>query len=229
MAADNLADGSAAILVIGIVLAIFGGSRLFVTIEEVLCIVHRAPSRLFVQQNLVAIGMLCLFIVLGVVMVGAAGAPAFLINVLPGLAGVQFVVFVGGIVVSTVTGCLLFSLIYFLVPNKPMRLADLWCGSLVASILLDIFIVLFPLYIRRFMGSFIGLLGFAILLILFFYYLSVILILGAQINAYCYEGVPPLPQDLVKFISNVTKPTVNMPPAVRLSRTRIRRASVPYR
>lgn len=86
-------------------------------------------------------------------------------------------------------------------PNKKIALKHIWLGAWIAAFLLEIFIVLFPLYIRRFMGSFIGLIGFAIILITFFYYFAVILILGVQINAYFGDRIQPLSEDLGTFLS----------------------------
>ena len=59
-----------------------------------------------------------------------------------------------------------------------MNLTQTWYGALIAAVLLDIFL---------------GLIGFAILVILFFYYFGLILILGAQINAYFVERHQPSP------------------------------------
>lgn len=205
IAADQLSKDAGGILAIGIVFAIFGASRLFIAIEKVLNIVYRAPSRSFLIQNLVAIGMLILFIFLIILIVAAAGAPAFLINVLPNQNGAQFGIFVAGILISNLFGFLLFFVIYWLVPNKKMRLKHIWLGSLIAAFLLHIYLLLFPLYIRRFMGSFLGLVGFAVLLILFFYYFSIILIFGAQINAYFFETLQPLKEDVGTFLSDAVK------------------------
>ncbi|CAF3653385.1 unnamed protein product [Rotaria sordida] len=51
IAANNLADDGGGILAIGIVFSIWGGSRLFVTIDNVLTIIYRTTSRSFIFQN----------------------------------------------------------------------------------------------------------------------------------------------------------------------------------
>ena len=76
-------------------------------------------------------------------------------------------------------------LIYLLAPNRKMNLTQTWCGALIAAVLLDIFLVLFPFYIRRCMDSFLGL----------------ILIFGTQINAYFFERHQSLPEKLATFTS----------------------------
>ncbi|UJR23903.1 hypothetical protein I4U23_026875 [Adineta vaga] len=200
IASNNLANGAGGILAIGIIFSLWGGSRLFVAIDEVFTIFYRTPDRGFVKKNLVAIGMLILFILLVLLIIISSGAPSFLINALPNQNGAQFGIFIAGIAISISVAFLLFFVIYILVPNKKMRLKYTWCGALVAAILLDIFLILFPLYIRRFMGSFIGLIGFVVILITFFYYFSIILLLGAQINAYFFERIQPLPEGLGTFL-----------------------------
>ncbi|CAF4192683.1 unnamed protein product, partial [Adineta steineri] len=68
---------------------------------------------------------------------------------------------------------------------------------------LEIFIILFPLYVRQFMGNYAGQIGFAVILILFFYYFAIILIIGAQINAYYFEQYPPYPDALGTYLSKI--------------------------
>ncbi|CAF4128363.1 unnamed protein product [Adineta steineri] len=201
LAANNLSSDAGGILAIGIILSIWGGSRLFVALDEVITIFYRTPDRPFVKKNLIAIGMLILFIILILLIIVASGAPSFLINALPNQNGAQFGIFVAGIVLSIAMAFLLFLVIFLIVPNKKMKFKQAWLGALFAAILLDIFLILFPLYIRRFMGSFIGLIGFVVILLTFFYYFSIIVILGAQMNAYFLERIQPLPDGLGTFLS----------------------------
>ena len=50
---------------------------------------------------------------------------------------------------------------------------------------------------------FIGQIGFAVILILFFFYFATILILGAQINAFFVENYKPLADGLGTYISHM--------------------------
>ena len=202
IAADNLQDNAGGILAIGIILALWGGSRLFVSMDQVFTIIYRTRQRSFIIQNLVAIGMLIIFIIFMIFIFIIAGVPAFVINALPDNNGAQFGIFIAGICISIFLGFIFFLLVYLIVPNKKIKGRHIWCGALLAAILLDVFVVLFPLYIRRFMNSFIGLIGFAVILITFFYYFAMILIIGAQINAYFFERIQQLPDGLGTFVSN---------------------------
>ena len=50
-----------------------------------------------------------------------------------------------------------------------------------------------------------GQIGFGVILILFFYYFAIILILGAEINAFFLENIPPFKQPLGTFVSETSK------------------------
>src|SRR5512146_938182 len=64
VALTNLQRQAGALFVVGLVMAIFTGSRLFVTIENCFGIVFRLRGRNVIRQNIMAIGMLLLYIVL---------------------------------------------------------------------------------------------------------------------------------------------------------------------
>jgi len=155
LAFNQLSKDAGAILFIGIILALFGASRLFIAIDKCMTIVYRLPERTFVRQNVLAFGMLFIFIILIVIMLAASSAPSALIGIIPGGGG-RFGTFIAGIVFSLIVAFALFESIYWVVPNKKMSFQVTWCGALVAACTLEIFIILFPLYVRRFMGNYAG-------------------------------------------------------------------------
>jgi len=55
---------------------------------------------------------------------------------------------------------------------------------------------------KYFCFFFIGQIGFAVIILLFFYYFATILILGAQVNAFCFEHYKPLSDSLGTYISH---------------------------
>jgi len=93
---------------------------------------------------------------------------------------------------------LLFQVIYLVVPNQKSSFRQSWPGSVVAAVLLEMYLALFPLYVTRFSGVFFGALSLLILL-LFFYYFAVLLFLGAEVNAFVQE-VRETPTDLVTMV-----------------------------
>jgi YihY family inner membrane protein len=193
---------------IAVLLAIFGGSRLFIGIEGCLDIVYRVRPRTLIRQNLMALAMLLLFIILIPIMIFASSAPTFFFSALQNtpikdIPGMGLLFSLGGILGAFIAAFILMWSIYIIVPNQKISLRNSWCGAFVTAILLELFLTLFPTYIARFMNSYTGQIGFAIILLAFFYYFAVILILGAEINAYFFEKVHPLPNDLATFVSTM--------------------------
>ncbi|CAF1023827.1 unnamed protein product [Didymodactylos carnosus] len=204
LAFNQLYRDAGIILGLGILFAIFGSSRLFIAIDRSMTIIYRLEERKTLKQNLLALGMLFLFILLILLMIGASSAPSFLLNIIPN-AGGRFLSYIVGLLTGLVVSFILFEVIYFIVPNKKMTFKETWCGSLLAAIALQIFMILFPLYVRKFMTNYAGQIGFAIILLLFFYYFAVILILGAQINSFFFEKFRAFPDGLGTFVSKLSE------------------------
>ena len=203
MAFKKLYHDAGIILAVGLIFAIIGSSRLFIAIDRCLTIIYRVEERKFLKKHLLAIGMLFLFLILIPLMMAASSAPSLLLNVIPN-AGGRFGTYIAGLLLSLFFSFLLFEVIYFIIPNKKMTLKQTWCGAIVAAGALQLFMILFPLYVTKAMASYTGQIGFVIILLLFLFYAAVILILGAQINAFFFEKIQPLPVPLGSFISTLT-------------------------
>jgi YihY family inner membrane protein len=202
MAFRKLYQDAGVILAFGIIFAIIGSSRLFIAIDRCLTIIYRLEERKFLEKNLLAIGMLFLFLILIPLMMAASSTPSLLLDVIPS-AGGRFGTYIAGLVTSLFFSFVLFEIIYLIIPNKKMKFKQTWCGAIVAAGALQLFMILFPLYVQRFMASYTGQIGFAVILLLFLFYAAVILILGAQINAFFFEHIQPLPVPLGSFVSTL--------------------------
>lgn len=202
MAFRQLYHDAGLILAVGLVFAIIGSSRLFVSIDRCLTIIYRVEERRFMKKYLLAIAMLFLFLILIPLMTIASSAPSLLLNVISNPGG-RFGAYLAGLLLSLLFSFLLFEIIYLIIPNRKMTVKNTWCGSLVAASALQIFMILFPLYVKKCMASYTGQIGFAVILLLFLFYAAVILILGAQINAFFFEGIQPLPVSLGSFVSTL--------------------------
>ncbi len=201
---------------IAVILAIFGGSRLFIGLEGFMDIVYRVRPRTFIPQNIMAIIMIIVFIFLVPIMFFAGTFPSIALafvgnnSFAKGIPLFSFIVknpvvvvlagFIGGLIAAFI----LFEAIYIVVPNQKISLRNSWRGALTAAIALQIFIsVVFPFYSSHFLGNYVGQAGLAIVLLVFFYYFAVILMLGAEVNAFFSEHVRPLPNDLITFVSTM--------------------------
>lgn len=193
--------------VIAVVLALFNGSRLFIFIEGCLDIIYQVRPRGLLAQNLLSIVMLLLFVVIFPIAAVASAAPAFVFSLLQQTAfsqvpGSTLLFGLGGMLGGLIAWYLLFQVIYLVVPNQKISFRQSWFGSVVAAVLLELYLALFPLVVTHFLGIFAGTLGLLILLI-FFYYFAVILFLGAEVNAFV-KGVREMPHDLVTMVYIMT-------------------------
>ena len=189
VAANNLSRSAGVLFVVGLVTALYAGSRLFVTIENCFGIVFRLRSRTFLRQNVMAIGMLLLYAILIPVVALASIIPSAIMQALGSLGRngvVGLLSDVAGILTAFIFACVLFAAIYIVVPNQPVRFSEAWRGTLVAGALLAIYEILFPLYLRYALhpGNYGSVAGFAVVILVFFYYLAFILLIGAEVNSW---------------------------------------------
>ena len=199
------------LVIVAVLLAIFGGSRLFISMEGYFDIIYHVRPRGFIKQNVMAIIMMLVFIVLTFLMVLAAAIPAAIQSIgsilgLGSLVSNGFVNWLVSIVVSLLITWALFEAIFIVVPNQHISFRNSWPGALVSSVLLQIYLQLFPLYVTHFLGNYntAGNIGLAIVLLFFLYYFAVILLIGAEINAYYAEGIQSTPDNLAVMVHKLT-------------------------
>lgn len=206
---DKLPNVASFLGIIALVSAIFAGSRLFILIENCFDLIYHQRPRGFLKQNAMAIGMLVLFAILIPIMVFASSGPALLLSnlqnsFLKDIPGGNIIGSIIGIVGSFIVSWILFEAIYIIVPNQHISFKDSWRGAVIAALLLQVYLTLFPFYATHFLTGYVGQAGFAIILIVFFYYFAVILLLGAEINAFFAEGVRDTPDNLAGIVHTKT-------------------------
>jgi membrane protein len=177
------------LLTLGLVFAVINGSNLFVVLENCLGIVFKLRGRSPIRQRVVAFGMLLLYVVVIPIMLLSSTVPAALVRLF-GIATKNPVaaIFVqaAGIGLSVMSALLLFGALYIAVPNRRVGLGEIWKGTVVATLLLVLYEVIFPLYEGIFLQpqNYGTAAGFAVVILIFFYYLAFILLLGAEINSW---------------------------------------------
>ncbi|HEX6484776.1 MAG TPA: YihY/virulence factor BrkB family protein [Ktedonobacteraceae bacterium] len=209
----QLTSPSAVLEIIVILLAIFIGSHLFIVIEKCFNLIYRLRPRSSSARNLIAIGMMLLLIVLTPIMVFASSlstiALALMKNTsLAHLHNIGLLLSLTGVLGSLIAAIILFQAIYMIIPHQRITFARSWPGTLAAAGALQIYLAFLPLYITRFLGSYLGQIGFAVILLVFFYYFGLILLLGAEINAFYSEGIQDATGDLTPSVySGGVEPT----------------------
>lgn len=212
---SQLKKASGILGIIAFLVAIFGGSRLFIAIETFFSIIYRVTPRNPIRQNTMALGMLFLFIVLVPLLVFLSTAPSAILafiadnpqmKIIPffyTIATNSLVTYLATTIGGLFVGWILFQAIYMVVPNRRISFRKSWPGALIAAIALEIYLSLFGWYASNFMGGYVGQVGFAVILLTFFYYFAVIMLFGAEINAFFRERVPPLPHDIATSIGAI--------------------------
>ncbi|MBA3823436.1 MAG: YihY/virulence factor BrkB family protein, partial [Ktedonobacterales bacterium] len=206
-ALNTLHRSAGLLLLIGVASALFSGSRLFVAIENSAGIVFRLRGRDGLHQNIMAVCMTLLYVVLVPLIFVASVVPGKLLHLvgLPTDAGFGALVAQGlGIVVSIGVAFVLFVAIFIVVPNRPVTWKEAWRGAAFTAVLLVVYELLFPLYTTYLIkpGNYGSLAGFALVFLAFFYYLAFILLVGMEINSWM-SGQRQTASDVASIIHEV--------------------------
>ena len=205
---DTLSHASAIAVLFIILPAILFGSFLFSLMESCFDVIYHLPPRPFVRRHLVAIVMLLLFAVLTPIIILASAAPSFILSLLNVVPPGHVVFRLASIAGSTIFSLILFQTIYVLVPYRHVTFQTLgrhihnsWRGTLVSTVAMQLGLQLFPIYANSFLNSYVGQVGFVVIILLFFYLFALILLLGAEVNAFYAEGIHVPKSDLITQVS----------------------------
>jgi membrane protein len=210
LALDALNKDAGILSIIAIVTAIIGGSGLFVAMEGQFDIIYQIRTRGIVQQYIMALGMLLVFVILSPFMIFANSIPTVvhsLVQTTP-LGQISSSSF-GFVLLTLFCGLLatwvLLEIIYLVVPNQHISFRDSWFGALLAAVAIQAYLQLFPFYATHFLSGYTGTVGFAIIFVFFFYFFAVILLGGAEVNAFYAQGKRALPDNLAVMVHDLTK------------------------
>jgi membrane protein len=164
---------------------LWSGTGLFSSMEFALNQVYGLRGRDPVRVRLMGLGMIGVF----VVAIVAAVAANWAIALLPEVPYLGFAL--GGLVLVGLVAA-----IYFVVPNRSVRLAEIWPGAIVAGLSIEVLTLAFPLYgeITHSFSSYGR--GFALMFLLatWLYLLSQLVMIGAVLNRMLSRQVPKLQQ-----------------------------------
>jgi membrane protein len=185
----QLASGAGLLLVIGLATALFAGSRLFVVLENCFGVIYRVPSREFLRQNLMALGMLALYLTLVSVIILTWTVPSAILPLLEDVfrsATLHALTIFLSYLTAMIAAFVLLCAMYYVVPNRRMRAKQVWPGAVVATLLLALYELLFPTFVSLYLrpNNYGAVAAFAIVSLFFFYYVGFILLLGAELNAW---------------------------------------------
>jgi membrane protein len=182
-----LRNQSGVFAIVAVVGFLWTASNLFGAMEQAFSAVYGTEGRSFVRQKLMSLVMMALFAVLALLAIGASTLQA-LVDQVPGVPKAALAGEFGRaaqIVIGAVAGFLLFFAIYYIVPNRRQSPAGVLPGAILAGIAFEALTQLFPLYIQlnRGINQYGRSFAFLFVLLAFFYFLGVITMLGAEVNA----------------------------------------------
>jgi YihY family inner membrane protein len=211
LALNTLNNSAGALGLIAIVMAIVGGSGLFVAMEGQLDIIYQIRTRNIIRQYIMAFGMLLVFVILAPFMLFANSIPTVLHSFAQKTALSQTQIVSSGIgfeiltiFVGFIATWVLIEIMYLVVPNQHISFRESWFGALLAAIATQAYLQLFPFYVTHFLSGYTGTVGFAIIFIFFFYFFAVILLGGAEINAFYAQGKRAIPENMAGLVHAIT-------------------------
>lgn len=237
-ATENLRRNAGLLFIVGLISSIFLGSRAFITIEDCFSIIFRVPSRTIGQQNIMAVALLFLYIVTVPLFFLLSIVPQQAINALNQtqynvLASwlLQISAFIGAVIVAMT----LFGILYTFGPSRRQDWAHTWPGTLLAAILVVLFEKIFPIYTALILrpDNFGSIAGFAIVIIIFYYFLAFVVLLGAELNAWLAGkriGEPEIAEMIDQMQARrltIPTPMPSPPPETTAARTRPKRDEAP--
>jgi membrane protein len=198
---DNFRHASGPAAVISFLALLWTGSSLFGVMENCFSIIYRTKDRDFIWQKLMSIAMIIIFAILTpltFIASSISGSYQQLSQAFSGIPGLSYVFGVGGFVIGAAFSFVLFLLIYMVVPNLKIGWSHAWPGALVAGVLFEAATLGFPAYETHFGGKsqFGAVAGLLAVLTLWFWVISLILILGAEVNSYFVLGQRATADDL---------------------------------
>jgi membrane protein len=186
-ALNNFQQKSGIFFVLGFVGLVWSGTGLFRAMEQAFAVIYHTRQRPLPKGILMSLGMVLLLTLFGGLMLVSTTLLGLVSQVpyLPSLLANGTVDFAGQVVIGGLSGFVLFLAIYYVVPNQKMRWGSIWIGAALAGALFECLSLLFPLYLR-FTGAGAGYgktFGLLFLLMLYFYYIGIVTMLGIEVNS----------------------------------------------
>ncbi|MBV9121202.1 MAG: YihY/virulence factor BrkB family protein [Chloroflexi bacterium] len=188
-------------LIVSFIALLWTGSSLFGVMENCFSIIFRTKDRDFIWQKLMSVAMILIFAVLAPLSFVASSISGSYQQITKGIGnipGLGLLFAAGGYLIGVAFAFGLFFCIFFIVPNVKMAWSHTWRGALVAAVLFEAASLVFPVYTTHFMGKsqFGSIAGLLAVLTLWFWVISLILLVGAEVNSYFALGQRATADDL---------------------------------
>jgi uncharacterized BrkB/YihY/UPF0761 family membrane protein len=204
------------LLILGMPIAFWYGTRFFVVLESSLCVIFRRRQRRFIAQNRVALlMMLLLAVLLPVIVLSTTLVPH--VGLSGSLAGVSTSAQVGTVRLedtawlaalsfgaSLAANFVLLLIAYMRVTPGHVPFRAAWPGALAGACLAQLYLLIFPLYVRDVLhpDHFGTVAGFVLVIVTFFFAYAVFIVLGAEVASW-RQGYAVARQDIPAALADV--------------------------
>jgi membrane protein len=186
-------NSSAGLGIGALVTSIWIGSSFWGALDTAFCRIYHVQCRTWVEQKRFALAMLVVVLLFMAATVAVPTLQSILIggakNLPFGLASVNDLVFALSLAAGVLILFAILSVIYWTVPNRLVPWRAVWPGALGATLAIGAIDIAFPAYIANI--SSIAKLGttliFVVIVLIWFYAISIIVLGGAVINAARFE------------------------------------------
>lgn len=180
------------LLILGLPVTLWYGTRFFVVIETCLCVIFRRQQRSFVHQNQVALLMLLLFavafpaIVLSATFTPVGGLGLGHATIPHSRLANEPLISVLATMTSLTLNFLILLTFYSVLTPGGVAIRHAWPGALLGAMLAQGYILIFPLYTREVLQPqhFGTIAGFVFVVLVFFYAYSIFVICGAELASW---------------------------------------------
>ena len=191
---NHIRDDAAGFGVIALVTSVWFGSSFWGALDTAFCRIYHVECRKWLEQKRFALLMLVVILLLMASTVVVPTAQSILIrgaHELPfGLAHRSAVFFVITAAVALVIVFLTLSIVYWAVPNRRVPWRAIWPGALTATVAIGLVDYVFPVYISNSPVWRVGTtIVFVVILLVWFYAVAIIILVGAEINAARFEAL----------------------------------------
>jgi len=192
-ALDRVRDSSTGFGVVALLASVYIGSSFWGAIDTAFCRIYHVRCRSWVEQKRFALAMLAVVLLFMAATVAVPTLQSLLVagaDDLPlGLSGIPGLVYALTLVAGLVLLFGVLCVIYWTVPNRMVPWRGIWPGAVVATLAIGLVDYAFPAYlssistIARFGTTFV----FVLIVLLWFYVLAILILVGATINAMRFE------------------------------------------
>ena len=214
---------SVILFLVGFAGLIWSGSSLFRTMEQAFAVIYHTPQRPLIKGVVMSVGMVLLLTVFGGLMFVSTTVLGLLnpLPYLPTALANGAVGFVLQIAFGFGLGFMLFLAIYFVVPNRRLDWGTVWVGAALAGVLFEGLSLIFPLYLRLTgVGSTFGkTFGILVLLMIYFYLLGNVTMVGVEVNSLLYKVPVDQPQGKESLVTPTQVPEAAAPARPRAKST----------